>query len=42
MIHAFWSLQRFILKFQLHKDADQKKIIKSIRQLEKSNQYIKY
>jgi hypothetical protein len=42
MIHAFWSLQRFVLKFQLHKDADQKKIIKSIRQLEKTNEYIKY
>lgn len=42
MIHAFWSLQRFVLKFQLHKDADQKKIIKSITRLEKDNQYIKY
>ena len=42
MIHAFWSLQRFVLKFQLHKDADQKKIIKSIRKLENDNQYIKY
>lgn len=42
MIHAFWSLQRFILEFQLHKDADQKKIIKSIKRLEQNNQYIKY
>jgi hypothetical protein len=42
MIHAFWSLQRFVLKFQLHKDADQKKIIKSIKRLEQNNQYIKY
>lgn len=42
MIHAFWSLQRFILKFQLHKDADQKKIITSIKRLGKDNQYIKY
>lgn len=42
MIHAFWSLQRFVLKFELHKDADQKKIIKSIKRLEKDNQYIKY
>ena len=42
MIHAFWSLQRFVLKFPLHKDADQKKIIKSIKRLEKDNQYIKY
>ena len=36
MIHAFWSLQRFVLKFPLHKDADQKKIIKSIKRLEKT------
>ena len=42
MIHAFWSLQRFVLKFRLHKNADQNKIIKSIRQLEKNNEYIKY
>lgn len=42
MIHAFWSLQRFVLKFPLHKSADQNKIIKSIRQLEKNNEYIKY
>ena len=42
MIHASWSLQRFVLKFQLHTDANQKKIIKSIKQLEKDNQYIKY
>jgi hypothetical protein len=42
MIHAFWNLQRFILEFQLHKDADQKKIIKSIKRLEQNNQYIKY
>lgn len=42
MIHAFWSLQRFVLKFPLHKNADQNKIIKSIRQLEKNNEYIKY
>lgn len=42
MIHAFWSLQRFVLKFPLHNDADQKKIIKSIKRLEKDNQYIKY
>jgi hypothetical protein len=30
------------LKFKLHKDADQKKIITSIARLEKDNQYIKY
>jgi hypothetical protein len=42
MIHFFWSLQRFVLKFKLYKDADQKKIIKSIKRLEKDNQYIKY
>lgn len=42
MIHAFWSLRRFILKFQLHKDADKKKIITSIKRLEKDNKYIKY
>ena len=42
MIHAYWCLQRFVLKFQLHKDADKKKIIKSIKRLEKDNQYIKY
>mgnify|MGYP003343556057 FL=1 len=42
MIHAFWSLQRFVLRFPLHKNADQNKIIKSIQTLEKSNKYIKY
>ncbi len=42
MIHAFWSLQRFVLKFKLHNDANQNKIIKSIKRLEKDNQYIKY
>ncbi len=42
MIHAYWSLQRFVLKFPLHKNADQNKIIKSIQTLEKSNKYIKY
>lgn len=42
MIHAYWSLQRFVIKFPLHKNADQTKIIKSIKRLEKNNQYIKY
>jgi len=42
MIRLFWSLQRSVLKFKLHKDANQNKIIKSIKRLEKYNQYIKY
>jgi hypothetical protein len=42
MIHAYWSLQRFVLKFKIHKDADQKKIITAIKRLEKNNQYIRY
>lgn len=40
MIHLFWSLQRSVLKIKLHKDANQNKIIKSIKRLEKYNQYI--
>jgi len=42
MIHTFWSLRRFVLKFKLHDDANQNKIITSIKQLEKDNRYIKY
>ena len=42
MIHAFWSLRRFVIKFQLHKNIDKKKIIISIQRLEKNNEYIKY
>lgn len=42
VIHAYWSLQRFVLKFPLNDHADEKKIITSIRKLEKNNQYIKY
>ncbi len=42
MIHAFWSLRRFVIKFPLHKNIDKKKIITSIQQLERNNEYIKY
>jgi len=42
MIHAFWSLRRFVIKFPLHKNIDKKKIIISIQRLEKNNEYIKY
>lgn len=42
MIHAYWSLQRFVLKFPLNDNADKEKIINSINRLEKNNQYIKY
>jgi len=42
MIHAFWSLRRFVIKFPLHKNIDKKKIIISIQHLEKNNEYIKY
>lgn len=42
MIHVFWSLRRFVIKFPLHKNIDKKKIIISIQRLEKNNEYIKY
>jgi hypothetical protein len=42
MIHAFWSLRRFVIKFPLHKNIDKKKLIISIQRLEKNNEYIKY
>lgn len=42
MIHAYWCLQRFVLTFPLHKNADKNKIINSIQTLEKENKYIKY
>ena len=42
MLHVCWAFKRFIINFPLHKNADQKKIIKCIQQLEKDNQYIKY
>ena len=42
MIHAYWSLKRFVIKFPLNDNADKKKIINSINRLGKNNQYIKY
>jgi len=42
MLHVCWAFKRFIIKFPLHKNADQKKIINCIQQLEKDNKYIKY
>jgi hypothetical protein len=42
MIHVFWSLRRFVIKFPLHKNIDKKKLIISIQRLEKNNEYIKY
>ena len=42
MIHLFWSLKRFIIKFPLYENVNEKKLIKSIQRLEANNEYIKY
>jgi hypothetical protein len=42
MINFFWSLKRFIIKFQLNENVNEKKLIQSIQSLEEDNEYIKY
>ena len=42
MIHFFWSLKRFIIKFPLYENTVERKLIKSIQRLEIDNKYIKY
>jgi hypothetical protein len=42
MIHLFWSLNRFVIRFPLDDNINEKKLIQSIQRLEEDNEYIKY
>ena len=40
MINFFWSLKRFIIKFQLNENVNEKKLIQSIQSLEEDNEFL--
>ena len=42
MINFFWSLKRFIIKFKLNENVNEKKLIQYIQSLIEDNEYIKY
>lgn len=42
MVHLYWSLKRFVFKYPLYENINEKKLIKSIQHLEANNEYIKY